>query len=91
MLLEPVEGAAGLLKLVLEHGDEETRRLPSAFYGQMSGALLEKLESDIYQGMLISFHFSSLCTEHLIQNYETMLKGLVEIGHCTAFALLDCG
>lgn len=86
---EPNE-AKELLALVLKHGDDKSKRLAQAFDTAVSDNGLSLLEADVFQGMLIRLRFSRICDGLVIQNYDAMLKGLVETKYHTVCALLDC-
>lgn len=84
------EETAGLMELALEHSSGRAKRLLSMFYEPTSGADLDLPEGDVYQAVLIRARFSPICNAHVRQNFESMQKGLVDIGYHTACAFLEC-
>lgn len=78
-----------LLKLVLKHGDSNSKRLASVFYGPVPDIAMYDSERDVYQAMLVRFYFSPICNSHVVLNYEAMLKGLTEVGCHSMYALVD--
>lgn len=88
---QTVEEAEEVLKLVLKHGDEKSKWLANAYYGPVSDDDLMDSEKDIYRAMLVRFHSSPVCNDHVAQNYESMRGPRLEIGYYTACAFLDYG
>lgn len=84
------EEAEGLVKLALRQSSGKTKHLLSVFYEPASGADLDLPERDVYQAVLIRARFSPICNARIVQNFENMLKGLVDIGYHTACAFLEC-
>lgn len=81
----------GLLNIVLAHGDYETKCMANAFYQDVSLYAIPRNGRDVYQAMLIRFHFSPHCTDALRKNYERMVLRPMEAGVHVMHALLDCG
>lgn len=79
-----------LLKLVLKHGDDNSKRLAGVFYGPVPDTAMYDSERDVYQAMLVRFHFSPICNSHVVLNYDTMVRGLTEVDFHSMHALVDC-
>lgn len=90
LIQREAEEARALLDLVRRQGSGDTKYLAGVFYGAVQTENLCVSGIDFYQAMLIRFHSSPVCNEHIIRNYETMLDELSTIGYHTACALLDC-
>lgn len=86
---EPYE-AKKLFALVLKHGDDKSKRLAREFDDSVSDSGLSLLEADVFHGMLIRLRFSRVCDGLVIQNYDAMLKSLVETRYHAPCAFLDC-
>lgn len=84
------EEASKLLELVLNHGDEKSKYLATAFYKPVSHIRMSRENRDVYQAMLIRFRFSPLNDADVELNYNCMLKRQPKIGYHTTCALLDC-
>lgn len=80
-----------LLKLILQHGDSQTKRLASAFYESVPFKSDVDCSEDLnYQTMLIHFRFSPVCNEHIVQNYNVMLESLPTAYYYIMSAFLAC-
>lgn len=66
MLLGADERAERLLKLGLGRGNEKIKRLPSVFYGKVSGNVLGEMNNNTCYTLLMHFRLSFLCTKYLI-------------------------
>lgn len=86
-----IKDANDLLDFLIKHGDSEVKQLASAFYGPVPAIVVANLKKDVYRAMLIRFRFGFVCNEHIVSNFESMLKTLSNVGYHTACALLDCG
>lgn len=85
-----VREATGLIQDVLELGDERSKLLAMAFYGPVVNDGLSCMENDVYQAAIVRFRFSSICNEHVEQNYSAVIAKLTAVEYHTACALLDC-
>lgn len=83
------EESKGLLDFIRKHGDDETRHLANAFYGPVSFNGRYYFDKDVYQAMLIRFHFSPSGNKFVARNYELMLEKPLKPGYHTLCALLD--
>lgn len=80
-----------LLDIILECGDSDTKRLASVFYRMVSCDAIPADDTDVFQAMLIRFHFSPHSNEYVRANYVSMIGSRLWISHASIHALLDCG
>lgn len=85
-----VHKAERLLKLILEQGDADTRRLARALSEPVPNGGPEYAGNDVYQALLTRFRFSPLCNERIIQRHKAVLGSQLRIGYCTVCAYVDC-